>query len=67
VLQGVKSVIALVRLGAMLPAAQRARVEHVVLLSTAGAFAAVTASAPTTSHSFLMCAHQAAHQSHRFI
>lgn len=35
-LQGVKSVIALGRLGALLPAAQRAQVERVVLLSTAG-------------------------------
>lgn len=35
-LQGVKSVIALGRLGALLPAAQRAGVERVVLLSTAG-------------------------------
>lgn len=35
-LQGVKSVVALGRLGALLPAAQRAGVERVVLLSTAG-------------------------------
>lgn len=35
-MQGVKSVIALGRLGALLPAAQRAGVERVVLLSTAG-------------------------------
>lgn len=36
VLQGVKSVIALGKLGSLLPAAQRAGVERVVLLSTAG-------------------------------
>ena len=36
-LQGVKSVIALGRLGALLPAAERAGVERVVLLSTSGA------------------------------
>lgn len=35
-LKGVKSVVALGRLGALLPAAQRAGVERVVLLSTAG-------------------------------
>lgn len=35
-LQGVKTVIALGRLGALLPAAERAGVERVVLLSTAG-------------------------------
>ena len=39
-LQGVKSVIALGRLGALLPAAQRAGVERVVLLSTAGKYPA---------------------------
>jgi len=47
-LQGVKSVIALGRLGALLPAAERAGVERIVLLSTAGKAAWVT------HHAFLL-------------